>query len=431
MSAIFQKLLHLMKIGILSIIVFALPVLTLSLHAQVTIGSDEAPVHGALLQLKNITNVTDGKANSTKGLLYPRVSLKSPISVYPLEPLDDDTNRKELIGAMVYNVTENELLCKGLHVWQGEKWETLNGLNIDYVIDTRTSTIDGREETHIYPTQNFEGAGTWMLINMKATMYADGTPIVKHNGTSAVAIGESRYYYTAMVAGALNPVQDEAKYANGETFIYGMLYTWAAATRKPKLANINEGEGMSTHTSNDVVSRPNTIPANIEQVGVQGICPNGWHVPSDKEMNDLEKVFANDQQGLYYNNSSEPTYKPTLWNDTWRTNQADNRGSHGRSLMSSYVNSSLGLSKKMCEDGMAGFSAYPIGFIIDNYTDMFNVLGDYWTSSRGSITASPSSNEEHKNRAWYRSFMNEASRQGVTRRAESTRLFMSVRCKKD
>lgn len=306
----------------------------------------------------------------------------------------------------------------------------LSAPDIEYIIDTRVSNVDGVEETNIYPIQSFQEAGTWMLVNLKATMYADGTPIVKHNGTSNVEIGESRYYYPAMAEGVLNPIIDEQKYLSGETFIYGLLYTWTAATRRGIDTGKNEGEGMATQTANDIVSVPNTVPGNVEQVGVQGICPDGWHVPSDKEMNDLEKVFANDQDGLYYDNSSIPTYKPALWNDTWRTNQADNRGSHGRSLMSPYLNSELGLSRKRCKDLIGGFSAYPVGFIIDNTTAMFNSLGDYWTSSRGAVM-NGANTTDRRNRAWYRSFMNETTKQGVTRRSGSTRLFMSIRCKKN
>jgi len=44
--------------------------------SQVTIGNTEKPVEGALLQLKNIDRKTNGEANSTKGLMLPRVLIK-------------------------------------------------------------------------------------------------------------------------------------------------------------------------------------------------------------------------------------------------------------------------------------------------------------------------------------------------------------------
>jgi len=58
-------------------------------HSQVSIGINEAPVDGALLQLKNIPNVIDGSANSTKGMMLPRVQLTS---METLSPIADDTD---------------------------------------------------------------------------------------------------------------------------------------------------------------------------------------------------------------------------------------------------------------------------------------------------------------------------------------------------
>lgn len=53
---------------------------------------------------------------------------------------------------------------------------------------------------------------------------------------------------------------------------YGRLYDWAA---------FMQGESSS-----------NTNPS-----GVQGICPEGWHMPSDKEWNQLAKHISNDNGG--------------------------------------------------------------------------------------------------------------------------------------
>ena len=48
---------------------------------------------------------------------------------------------------------------------------------------------------------------------------------------------------------------------NGYT--YGALYTWAAAA--------HGGEG-----------------SNLNPSGIQGVCPDGWHLPSDSEWKQLE-----------------------------------------------------------------------------------------------------------------------------------------------
>ena len=87
--------------------------------------------------------------------------------------------------------------------------------------------IDG----HVYHTLKI-GQQCWLAENMRTTRYSDGDPI---------GLGGSCFYAN----------NDQST----ETY-YGLLYTWNAATRN--------GET----NSNGVV---------------QGVCPNGWHVPSDAE----------------------------------------------------------------------------------------------------------------------------------------------------
>ena len=92
-------------------------------QAQVTIGCDEALVEGALLQVKNIAGITDSTANSTKGLLLPRVSLTA---IDKLEPCTatDDLSKLSHVGLMVYNTTTDltNTLQNGVYFWNGEEW---------------------------------------------------------------------------------------------------------------------------------------------------------------------------------------------------------------------------------------------------------------------------------------------------------------------
>lgn len=96
-----------------------------SLQAQVTIGSDLAPVKGAILDMKQHTpdanNVT-----SSKGLLLPRVALTDMESLNNI-PDADSSNPLKYTGLMVYNTEETNNGClvipKGLYVWNSEKWE--------------------------------------------------------------------------------------------------------------------------------------------------------------------------------------------------------------------------------------------------------------------------------------------------------------------
>lgn len=121
------------------------------LSAQVTVGDDESPLDGALLQLKDKSDVTDDSDNATKGFAYPRVKLEQRNQLYPMykgstEYASDKTDiDKQHTGLTVYNTfksadtetNDNLKFQKGLYIWTGTRWESVgapqveNGLNID------------------------------------------------------------------------------------------------------------------------------------------------------------------------------------------------------------------------------------------------------------------------------------------------------------
>lgn len=96
---------------------------TQAAQAQVTIGSGISPHKDALLDLKE-----DSIAPSTKGLLFPRVALKSTDRAYPLS--------EHVTGMTVYNTTPSDAsapdysaeyhVSKGFYYNTGQRWERLN-----------------------------------------------------------------------------------------------------------------------------------------------------------------------------------------------------------------------------------------------------------------------------------------------------------------
>ncbi|MCX6257144.1 MAG: fibrobacter succinogenes major paralogous domain-containing protein [Bacteroidia bacterium] len=99
------------------------------------------------------------------------------------------------------------------------------------------------------------GNQCWMLENMKTTHYSDGSSLVE--GTDAGNIsGDNTTKYWFDYPGFYT--SNSLSYKDN----YGLLYTWAAVMN-----------GAST--------------SNASPSGVQGICPSGWHVPSDAEMTTL------------------------------------------------------------------------------------------------------------------------------------------------
>lgn len=90
----------------------------------------------------------------------------------------------------------------------------------------------------------------WMKENLRTTHYADGTAIPAGTTTSY-----SAYRYA--------PNNDESNVAT-----YGYLYNWPAVMH-----------GATSSSDN---------PSNV-----QGICPAGWHMPSDAEWTQLTTYVYN------------------------------------------------------------------------------------------------------------------------------------------
>jgi len=111
---------------------------------------------------------------------------------------------------------------------------------------TPITDVDGNSYNTVYI-----GGQLWMTENLKVTHYHDGTPIPlveDESAWDALGYTDKAYCY----------YQNSS--ANGDT--YGALYTWAAAM-------------------NDAASSDNN-PSRV-----QGVCPDGWHLPSDDEWTEL------------------------------------------------------------------------------------------------------------------------------------------------
>jgi|GEM_PF-1136606 len=123
----------------------------------------------------------------------------------------------------------------------------------DYII-VKLIDVDG----NIYNVVKI-GNQTWMAENLRVTHYADGTPIPEIiENEDWQSLGEDNRAYCWY---------DNDSIANAE--IYGALYTWSTAMDGEKSSNDN--------------------PSNI-----QGVCPDGWHLPSDQEWSELVQYIRND-----------------------------------------------------------------------------------------------------------------------------------------
>jgi hypothetical protein len=111
----------------------------INLSSQVTIGMGEAPIDGALLQLKE-SKVADDGANATKGFGFPRVQLTDGNNLYPMfydnstsgptsayQGTGKDALDKTHTGLVVYNTNNASPFQKGLYIWDGSLWTPVGG----------------------------------------------------------------------------------------------------------------------------------------------------------------------------------------------------------------------------------------------------------------------------------------------------------------
>ncbi len=165
------------------------------------------------------------------------------------------------------------------------------------------------------------GEQVWMASNLRTTRYANGEAIPEGQTTSYT----EPYRYT--------PSTNVAE--------YGYLYNWAAVMH-----------GASSSTAN---------PS-----GVQGICPNGWHVPSDAEWSQLTGYVGSHSEYVCSGNG-HAIAKALAADHGWPIT-ADNECAVG------YDQSN---------NNATGFSALPAGRYDGSYGGFGN-YDDFWSATEGS-----------------------------------------------
>lgn len=194
------------------------------------------------------------------------------------------------------------------------------------------------------------GDQCWMKDNLAVKHYENGEAITLGPSEETIPV-TSKYYF---VWGDENEEEYSEK--------YGLLYTWAAAMN---------GESDS-----------NSNPSSI-----QGICPDGWHLPSDEEWKELELFLGMDASEL------------------------DNTGERGTDI-----------SSQLRSDGSSGFDADFAGWH-ESKTEWPQDWGKdqavlYWTTS-----------SYDNSNAWIRFILYEED--FIIREKNNKSFGFSVRCIKD
>ena len=173
------------------------------------------------------------------------------------------------------------------------------------------------------------GSQCWMKENLKTTKYADGTDIKQGSSTSTT---EALWYF---------PNENADNKAT-----YGLLYNRMAVMNGANASNANPS-------------------------GVQGICPNGWHVPSNAEWTDLfdyvggqNKYVCAPQQNYQYPFIASALASTEGWEKET-----------GTSMMCT-----VGYAQDI-KNNATGFSAFPAGEYRDDAVTTFGKYAWFWCAS--------------------------------------------------
>jgi uncharacterized protein (TIGR02145 family) len=224
-----------------------------------------------------------------------------------------------------------------------------------------------------YPTVEI-GEQCWMAENLSVTHYSDGTPIPHVTDNTEWGNLEDNNTDDAYCYYNNNPEE--------ETSIYGALYTWAAAM----------GD--------------NAVSSSSNPSGVQGACPDGWHLPSDDEWTQMEIYLADN--GHNYDGTigggRAKIAKSLAYPNGWYS--CSGTGTVGNSDFPTYRNKS-------------GFSCHPCGYrFINGAFNSRSEAGFFWCAS-----------EYDTGNAWYRSIY--YCHTSVYRYSINKSRGFSVRCVKD
>lgn len=231
-----------------------------------------------------------------------------------------------------------------------------DGIIVDAVTDA-----DG----HTYNAVRL-GNQIWMASNLYAFRYSNGTEIF--NAALGHGIGSDVF--------RVRPNNDEALVST-----FGLLYSWPAATDGK--ACVDDGHP------------------------VQGVCPNGWHIPSVNEWKELADYVNRNPE---YLQKSSTAVKALSADHAWTASASAPSGSPSCQVE---INNSTQMN------------ILPAGYYSDNHYNEFEKCACFWTSTQ---------RKWHDNGYWYVSIHygeDTLSYEVVHQTSFPQGVALSVRCVKD
>lgn len=205
------------------------------------------------------------------------------------------------------------------------------GMTFSYGQDLKDCGVVNDYDGNSYHTVVI-GDQCWMRENLRTTHYADGKALKLGTYVSET---ELCYYYP--------------NHEQGNALKYGLLYSWFTVMNGVKATEENPS-------------------------GVQGICPNGWHLPSNFEWMGLEDYvgYHNDYHcGTDVNNIARAMASSDGWYKDFMT--------HGQPCC---------IIENLSTNNATGMSVLPAGDYNGTYVGFGTDCG-FWTASEGSDLSSP------------------------------------------
>ena len=193
-------------------------------------------------------------------------------------------------------------------------------------------------EGNVYGTLQV-GPQCWTAANLRTTTSpSTGTMIV--NGTSATYSGKMAKWYN----------NDSTTYA---TMNYGLLYNWNAVV-----------DTFNTDLGESSVGGESFVVSAAFSSSRRGICPEGWHVPSNAEWNALVN-YVKTKEEYYCGGASTKIAKAFASTSGWASNST-----------------ACNVGNDVSSNNALGFNAFPSGFMSNSGFSSLASSATFWTASQ-------------------------------------------------
>lgn len=225
---------------------------------------------------------------------------------------------------------------------------------------------EGNTYLSIYIYYNNVSILNQTIVNNKIQVVFTTTETITQNFTFDVNYDDGEFQLTSTFNASLQlPPNTITDPRDGEVYATVTIgsQTWMAENLRYNasgswlnLANLSSSYGR---LYNWVTVMNGSLASSSSPSGVQGVCPSGWHVPSDNEWNTLGMALGMPSSGT--------------------TASGDWRGTHATGMKSI-----IGWSNNGNGTNFSGFNVFPAGLYYSGNSGIFSSLGEFayfWSST--------------------------------------------------